>query len=263
VQMSWLGYPCTTGLRAIGYRITDAIADPAGATDQHHSETLVRLPRTFLCYRPPEEAPPPGPLPSLAGNPFTFGSFNNLPKVNDGVIDVWAEILRRVPGSRLLLKSHALTCHESAGRVGQAFAERGIDGGRLELVGWCRDLAEHLQLYGRIDLALDPFPYNGTTTTCEALWMGVPVLTLAGNRHAARVGASLLAQVGLERLITATREGYVARAVALAAARDELAKIREMLRGRMAASPLCDAAAFARDMEAAYRTVWRAWCDKA
>jgi predicted O-linked N-acetylglucosamine transferase (SPINDLY family) len=262
IQISWLGYPCTTGMSAIGYRITDGIADPAGATDAHHSETLIRLPRTFLCYRPPDEAPAPGPLPSRAGSPFTFGSFNNLPKVNDTVIAAWSAILHRVPGSRLLLKSRALASAEPAERVRQAFAARGIDGARIELVGWVRDPAGHLKLYDRIDLALDPFPYNGTTTTCEAMWMGVPVLTLAGDRHAARVGASLLTQVGLERLIAGTPEDYIARAAALAADRDTLAAIRGSLRGRMAASPLCDAAAFARDMEAAYRAVWRDWCAK-
>jgi predicted O-linked N-acetylglucosamine transferase (SPINDLY family) len=259
VQMSWLGYPCTTGLEAIGYRITEAVADPVGAADPHYTEALVRLPHSFLCYRPPE-APAVGPLPSLAGSAFTFGSFNNLPKVNAEVVDTWAEILRRVPGSRLLLKSRALACREPTDRIRQEFVDCGVAGDRIELVGWRRDPAEHLLLYGQIDVALDPFPYNGTTTTCEAMWMGVPALTLAGNRHAARVGASLLTQVGLETFVAGTREDYVAKAVALAAARDDLAKVRETLRERMAASPLCDAAGFARDMEAAYRAVWRDWC---
>ena len=260
VQMSWLGYPCTTGLGAVGYRITEATADPVGTADAHYTETLVRLPRTFLCYRPADEAPAPGPLPSLGGHPFTFGSFNNLPKVNDQVIAAWAEILHRVPGSRVLLKSHALACREAVDRVRRAFADHGVDGERVELVGWRRNPAEHLLLYRKIDLALDPFPYNGTTTTCEAMWMGVPVLTLAGSRHAARVGASLLKQVGLGDFVVSTREEYVTKAVALAGARDHLATIREALRERMAASPLCDATAFARDMEAAYRAVWREWC---
>lgn len=262
VQVSWLGYPGTTGLPAIGYRITDAIADPVGASDQEHTETLIRLPRTFLCYRPPEEAPAVASTPALEGKPFTFGSFNNLPKVNHAVIDAWAEILRRAPGSRLLLKSRALNCQEPADRVLHAFAERGVDAGRIELIGWQADPGDHLRLYGRIDLALDPFPYNGTTTTCEALWMGVPVLTVRGDRHAARVGGSLLAQVGLDSFVTESRGDYIARAAALAAAPAELAAIRENLRARMAGSPLCDAAAFARDIEAAYRTMWRDWCAK-
>lgn len=260
IQISWLGYPCTTGLSAIGYRITDALADPVGMTDGHYSETLIRLPRTFLCYRPPDEAPATGPLPSLSGGPFTFGSFNNLPKVNDAVVAAWAEILRRVPDSRLLLKSRALGLEEPADRVRRSLVERGIDSGRIEFVGWQRDPADHLRLYGRIDLGLDPFPYNGTTTTCEAMWMGVPVLTVAGQRHAARVGVSLLSQLGLKQLITGTTEEYIARAVEIATNREDLAALRETLRARMAASPLCDAEAFARDMEAAYRAVWRDWC---
>lgn len=260
LQVSWLGYPATTGLNAIGYRITDAIADPEGAADADHSERLIRLPRTFLCYRPSGDAPDVAPLPSLAGHPFTFGSFNNLPKINEEVIDVWAEILRKTPGSRLLLKSRGLGCQDAAERILRAFGDLGIAADRIELITWLRNPGDHLALYSRIDLALDPFPYNGTTTTCEAMWMGVPALTLAGERHAARVGASLLTQVGLEHLIVRTRRDYVARAVQLVAAPQELAAIRSGLRDRMAASPLCDAAAFARDMEAAYRTIWRAWC---
>lgn len=262
VQMSWLGYPGTTGLNAIDYRITEAIADPVGAADRHHTETLVRLPRTFLCYRPPDEASEIVAPPCLAGAPFTFGSFNNLPKINTAVVDAWAEILRHAPGTRLLLKSRALNCREPAERIMRGFAERGVDPERVELIGWQADPGHHLRLYSRIDLALDPFPYNGTTTTCEAMWMGVPVLTLLGDRHAARVGASLLTQVGLQRFIARTRDEYVARAVALAMAPGELGEIRRGLRARMSGSPLCDAPAFARDIEAAYRTVWRAWCAK-
>jgi len=262
VQVSWLGYPATTGMDAIGYRITDAIADPVGAADSEHSETLVRLPRSFICYRPSGEGAEVTPLPSLAGGAFTFGSFNNLPKINDEVVAVWAEILHHVPESRLLLKSRGLGCAEPAGRIMDAFVARGIEADRIEMIAWLRDPGEHLRLYGRIDLGLDPFPYNGTTTTCEAMWMGVPVLTLAGERHAARVGASLLTQVGLERLIARTRRDYVRLAVEIAGARDELAAIRGSLRARMAASPLCDAVGFARDMEAAYRGLWRDWCRK-
>jgi predicted O-linked N-acetylglucosamine transferase (SPINDLY family) len=244
----------------MGYRITEAVADPVGQADRDHSETLVRLPRSFLCYRPPDEAPAPGPLPSLAGHPFTFGSFNNLPKVNAEVVAAWAEILRRVPESRLLLKSRGLSCGEPADRVRQAFADRGIDPTRIELVGWQRSPADHLRLYGRIDLALDPFPYNGTTTTCEAMWMGVPVLTLLGTRHAARVGASLLTQLGLQNLIAPTLDDYIHRATTLASDREPLAAIRSTLRMRMESSPLCDAPGFARQMEAAYRAMWRDWC---
>lgn len=260
IQVTWLGYPCTTGVSAIDYRLTDGLADPEGMSDRDYVERLVRLPRTFLAYRPPAEAPPPGPMPALAGGPFTFGSFNNLPKINERVIETWSEILRRAPEARLLLKSRALLDQPTRAWIAASFARCGIDPGRIELVAWIGDPADHLKLYQQVDLALDPFPYNGTTTTCEALWMGVPVLTLAGARHAARVGASLLAQVGLPELIAQTVPDYIGRAAAYATDRQALAAIRSDLRGRMAASPLRDEAGFARDVEAAYRAMWRDWC---
>lgn len=260
IQISWLGYPCTTGLSAIGYRLTDGIADPPGMTDSHYTESLVRLPRTFLCYRPHDDAPEAGPLPALTGRPFTFGSFNNLPKINNRVVETWARILRGAPGAHLLLKSRSLADRLTCVRIRTEFERHGIDASRLDLVAWIGNPAEHLRLYERIDLALDPFPYNGTTTTCEAMWMGVPVLTLAGERHAARVGASLLTQVGLPQFVTGSVEAYVDRAIALARRPEELAAVRRDLRGSMATSPLCDAAAFARDIEHAYRALWREWC---
>ncbi len=262
IQVSWLGYPCTTGLGTIDYRLTDSVADPPGMTDRHYSESLVRLPSTFLCYQAPADAPAPGPLPALGGAPFTFGSFNNLPKLNERVIEVWAEILARAPAARLLLKSHALVDAETRTRVHQAFSRHEIDPARVELVGWVRNPADHLALYNQVDLGLDPFPYNGTTTTCEAMWMGVPVLTIAGARHAARVGTSLLAQVELPGFVAPTLDEYVARATRHAANPGPLAEVRAGLRARMAASPLCDGRAFARDVENAYRAMWRGWCRK-
>jgi protein O-GlcNAc transferase len=260
VQVSWLGYPCTTGLGTIDYRLTDGLADPPGDTDNHYSESLVRLPATFLCYQAPADAPDPGPPPVLGGAPFTFGSFNNLPKLNEQVIEVWAAILSRAPAARLLLKSRALAGADACARVHQVFSRHGVDPARVELVGWVRDPAGHLALYNQIDLALDPFPYNGTTTTCEAMWMGVPVLTLTGARHAARVGTSLLAQVDLPGFIAPTADEYVARAVGHATNPGPLAQVRAGLRARMAASPLCDGRAFAREVENAYRATWRGWC---
>lgn len=260
IQIAWLGYPCTTGLSAIGYRLTDGVADPPGMTDSHYTESLVRLPRTFLCYRPHDDAPEPGPLPALSGSPFTFGSFNNLPKINSRVVETWAKILRGAPEARLLLKSRSLADEPTCARIRAEFESHGIDASRLELVAWIGNPAEHLRLYERIDLALDPFPYNGTTTTCEAMWMGVPVLTLAGERHAARVGASLLTQVGLQDFVTESLDAYVDRAIALARRPNELAAVRRDLRRSMSASPLCDSAGFARDVERAYRALWREWC---
>ena len=255
VQIAWLGYPNTTGLDAIGYRLTDAIADPPGA-EAIHSETLVRLPHGFLCYRPPEDAPD---IAARQG-PVTFGSFNNLSKVTAQVIACWAAILDRVPDSRLMLKSRALGDGATRQAILDAFAGHGVAVERIEALAWIDARGGHLGAYGRIDVALDPYPYNGTTTTCEALWMGVPVVALAGDRHAARVGASILATLGLDDLVAADEGAYVESAVALARDTTRRARLRTSLRPTLEASPLCDAPAFARDVEDAYRQLWRDWC---
>jgi protein O-GlcNAc transferase len=259
VQVNWLGYPATTGLASMDYRLTDARADPVGESDAHAVERLLRLPDTFLCYQPPAEAPEVSAAPNASGAPFTFASFNNTPKMTRDVVAAWARILRAVPQARLLLKSRSLIDAATRARISAEFAAEGVPAARLELVGWLRKPDDHLRLYETVDLALDPFPYNGTTTTCEALWMGVPVLTLAGRRHAARVGASLLGGLGLADYVAADVDDYVARAVSLANAPAPLNTLRRELRARMAASPLCDGTRFARAMEAAYQTMWQTW----
>jgi len=260
VQVTWLGYPGTTGLDSMDYRFTDAIADPPGAADREHTERLVRLPRGFLCFARPAEAPDVGPPPSLGAGRVTFGSFNHLAKLTDEVVATWARILVAVPGSRLVLKSLFLGDEGVRERTLARFAAHGIAAERLDPQGWIVERAGHLALYGAVDIALDTFPYNGTTTTCEALWMGVPVVTLAGDRHAARVGMSLLHTVGCEDLVAESLEGYVALATGLAGDPGRLAALREELRARMAASPLCDGDAFARVVEGAYRRMWERWC---
>ncbi|PWC31564.1 hypothetical protein TSO221_33775 [Azospirillum sp. TSO22-1] len=246
-QATWLGYPASTGLSAIDVRFTDAIADPPGATDAWHSERLERLDDCFLCYSPLE--PAPDPLPRAADGPVTFGSFNALAKLNPSVAALWARVLNAVPGSRLLLKTAPLADRAVRRRVQGLFAEHGVAADRLDLRGHLPNGAEHLALYGAMDIALDPFPYNGTTTTCEALWMGVPVLTLPGAHHAARVSASLLTAVGLPELIAGSPDDFVERAHALAADRARLEEWRRGLRPMMQGSRLCDAAAFARRFE--------------
>ncbi len=260
VQIAWLGYPGTTGLSAIGYRLTDAVADPPGAADGVHSESLVRLPGGFLCFEPPADAPPVGPPPSARTGLVTFGSFNMLPKLTDPAIELWLRILTAVPGSRLALKAHSFTDPAIAAATAERFSQRGLPAERLDIIPWIGNQAQHLDRYRTIDIALDTFPYTGTTTTCEALWMGVPVVTLAGDRHAARVGASLLHRVGLDDLIAATPEHYVEIAVGLARDPARLAQLRAELRQRVAASPLADASGFARQVEAAYRQLWQGWC---
>jgi predicted O-linked N-acetylglucosamine transferase (SPINDLY family) len=259
VQIGYLGYPNTTGLAAIDYRITDHLADPDGF-DEHYRETLIRLPRCFLAYATPRHAPEIGPPPLQRNGFVTFGSFNNLAKVNRRVIATWAEILRAVAGARLVLKSAGTADAETRAELEGAFAAQGIAPERLGILAPAAGARDHMALYNEVDIALDPFPYHGTTTTCEALWMGVPVITLTGDRHAGRVGASLLATIGFEAGITSTPEDYVLTARLLASQPELLAACRRNLRADMARSPLCDHPAHARAIEEAYRAVWRIWC---
>ncbi|XKH39439.1 hypothetical protein ACIU1J_32110 [Azospirillum doebereinerae] len=191
---------------------------------------------------------------------MTFGSFNKLAKLSDSTVRLWAAILRRAPGARLLLKDRSLDNPGTADAIRDRFRRAGADPDRLILLGWVEDPAGHLGLYNRIDIALDPTPYNGTITTCDALWMGAPMVTLLGDRHAARVGASLLSAVGLSELIAATPERYVDIAVSLAWDLNRLMWLRKGMRERLLGSPLCDEARFVRALESAYRQGWRDWC---
>jgi len=259
VQITWLGYPATTGLGAIDYRISNAIADPASA-ENLTSETLIRLPSGFLCYQPPLEAPQVGALPASSSGYITFGSFNSLAKVNPVVLGLWKGILAAVPGSHLLIKAAAVVDPDTRAYCLEGLVAQGIAPDRLDIVPRTQSLSEHLATYNRVDIALDPFPYNGTTTTCEALWMGVPVVTLAGDCHAGRVGASLLAQVGMQDMVAHTSATYHAAAVTLASDPARLAALRAGMRDRISASPLTDTACFTRKLEQAYRSTWRHWC---
>ena len=261
VQVTWLGYPNTTGLEAIDYRLVDAVTDPVGEADAWASETLVRLEGGFLCYGGVKDAPEPTVPPCLKTGTVTFGSFNNPAKVSAATFDAWATLLSRLPQARLLLKGAPFADAATRASFEARFGERGVAAERIELVAWLPGAAAHLATYHRVDIALDPFPYNGTTTTCEALWMGVPVVTLRGDRHAGRVGASLLRQIGLTDLIANSVEEYLEIALTLARNPGRLDELRRTLRLRIAASPLCDGRAFARKIEAAFRTMWQAWCE--
>ncbi|NQV98128.1 MAG: tetratricopeptide repeat protein, partial [Rhodospirillales bacterium] len=252
VQVTWLGYPATTGLAAMDYRLTDALADPAGADDAWHAEKLLRLEGGFLCYQPPADAPEIGPAPGLKNGYVTFGSCNNLAKITAPTVAAWAQILDGVPTSKLLIKAKALEDAGVRDDLTARFTALGITADRLELLPWISG-ASPLSVYNAIDIALDTFPYTGTTTICETHWMGVPTLTLSGDRHAARVGHSLNARVGLEDWVSRSIDGYVARAVRAAAEPDLLTTLRRELRARMAEGPLCNGAAFTRRLEAAYR----------
>jgi protein O-GlcNAc transferase len=262
VVVSWLGYPTTTGLPTIDWRITDALADPPGA-ERFYVETLIRLPDGFLCYEAPSsDVPNVSPLPAaLSSRGITYGSFNNVQKLSTATIDAWTAILAALPSSRLLLKAAALADRGVRQDLMDRFAARGIGAERLELRGFTATTSSHLGTYQEVDVALDPFPYNGTTTSCEAMWMGVPVVTLIGDRHSGRVGFDLLTRVGLSELAAPNLETYVATAVSLAQDLPRLQRIRGGLRERMRASSLCDGKAFARSFEGALRHVWRQWCE--
>ncbi|MFM2043116.1 MAG: hypothetical protein RLY86_1692 [Pseudomonadota bacterium] len=259
VQVSWLGYPDTTGLAAIDYRLTDAIADPPGDADRRHLETLVRLPRGFLAFRPPVQAEVQPVPPCVRTGVITLGSFNNNAKVTPEVVAVWSQILHRLPTARLMLKSRSFADAATHRRYAGLFAGHGIAEDRIDLLPFLPDQQNHLRAYDRLDIALDPFPYSGTTTSCEALWMGVPVVTLAGSNHVGRVTASLLTGCGLAELVATDTADYVDRAVALAMDRARLATLRAGMRARLLASPLADHDGFARQVEDAYRTMWMAW----
>ena len=260
VQVTWLGYPNTTGLPTIDYRFTDAFADPPGLTETLHSEHLVRLPQTAWCFHPVGYTRPVAPLPSIGKGHITFGTFNNFAKVSQTSLDLWARILQQVPGSHLLLKGPALSSLEVISRLQRFFAGRGIDPQRLDLVPRDPSAMGHLRWYDQMDISLDTFPYHGTTTTCEALWMGVPVVTLAGRTHVSRVGVSLLSNMGLGDLVADSPDLYVQIAVSMAQNRSRLQELRSTLRQRMQRSPLMDAQRFARNVENTYRAMWRTWC---
>jgi predicted O-linked N-acetylglucosamine transferase (SPINDLY family) len=217
----------------------------------------------LVIHQPPVEAPDIGPPPYAAAGAITFASFNNPAKLTDRAVALWSRILREVPDARLRLKyMDWLDRPALARRVRARFADHGIDGRRLLLDGGVMVRQQHLALVGSSDIMLDSFPFNGWTTTFEALWMGVPVVTLAGDRFLGRVGASFLTAAGHRELIAETAERYVRIASDLARDRDRLARLRASLRAEVADSPLCDAAAYARAVEAAYRQMWRRWCER-
>lgn len=259
VQVTWLGYPGTTGLPAMDLRITDAVADPPGA-ESDHTERLVRIPGGFLCYQAPDQAPAVAPSPCAKNTGVTFGSMNVPVKLSEPTLALWAGILQACPGSRLVLKFPRENWPDLGENIAARLERLGIASDRLGVLPCQATFASHLSAYGLIDIALDPFPYNGTTTTCEALWMGVPVIALRGDRHAARVSASILTQVGLEELIGDSEADYLAKAVALARDPQRILSLRSGMRKRMMASPLMDAGRFARAMETVYRQEWAEWC---
>jgi len=258
IQVTWIGYPGTTGLRAMDYLVADYQQVPEGE-DPHYSETVWRLPEGYVALGPVDEAPPVGPPPVLATGRITLGSFNNPAKINAGVVAAWSAILARLSGSRILLKYPGLDDPGTARRYLQGFAQHGITSDRVQIEGRS-PRAEFLAAYNRVDIALDPFPYSGGLTTFEALWMGVPVITWPGRTFAGRHASSYLSTAGLTQLVACDEADYVSRVVSLAEDRDRLAGLRETLRRRLVESPLRDPARLAGHLMTRVRDAWQRLC---
>lgn len=258
IQVSYLGYPSTTGLDQIDYRITDAVCDPPGEPICH-TEELARLEPVFCTYSPPKNARRPVVPPASRAGSITFGSLHKLEKLNDTVLDLWYRILRDVHASRLLLSRNTMQA-KSTERLLSAFEAHGVSRDRIEFRRIEAVRMQHLRLYEEVDISLDPFPWNGHTTACESLWMGVPVVALRGGRHAARMVASVLTCLNLTELVGDTPDDYCRVAVGLAGDLPRLRDLRRSLRTRMFESPLCDGAAFTQGLEDAYRRMWHRWC---
>jgi predicted O-linked N-acetylglucosamine transferase (SPINDLY family) len=257
IQITWLGDAATTGLGAIDYILADRYTIPPDK-ETYYRERVLRMPDGYVCYEPPVAAPDVGPLPAAGAGYVRFASFNNLAKVTPQVVGAWAEVLARVPHSRLLLKYQGLGDESVRGRYRELFAARGADPQRLEFAPPSSH-AEYLAAYGQVDIALDPFPFGGGATTCEALWMGVPVITCPGETFASRNGLSHLAIVGLAEIAAGDLDQYVELAASLAGDLPRLAGLRAGLRQRMAASPLCDGKRFAANLMTLLRDIWQQW----
>ena len=254
IQITWLGYEGTTGLEAMDYLLADRYVAPEGS-ESHFSERVLRMPENYVCYDPAATAPAVGDLPALRQGHVTFGSFNNLAKINRGVLVVWARILGRLPESRLLLKYTGFSDEQVRRRILEPFSAAGVSSERVALLPFSL-YPEYMATYNKVDIALDPFPFSGSATTCDALWMGVPVITCPGETFASRHGLSHLSGVGLTETIAQDLDEYVELAVALAADLPRLAMLRAGLRERMAASPLCDGKRFAGNLLALLREIW-------
>jgi protein O-GlcNAc transferase len=255
VQVTWLGYPGTTGLTSIDYRLTDPFLDPP-VTDQFYSEKSVRLPHTFWCYESMHPELQVSGLPAIKNEYVTFGCFNKFAKVTPASLKLWARLLSAIPRSRFVIHSPP---GDARARVIERFSESGIEPNRIEFVDK-KPLVDYFTQFNRIDLALDPFPCSGGTSTCDALWMGVPTVTLRGRTAVGRGSVSILSNLGLTDWIAETPEQYVSIAVNMAVNLQGLAELRTGLRKRMEQSPVMNAAQFAGEMEVAYRGMWENWC---
>lgn len=270
VQISYMGYLSTTGVKAMDYRIVDGVTDPEGS-EKHHTEKLLKLDPCFICYRPREDAPSVAPIPPSArsgpGGGFavktiTFGSFNAMMKLNTPMIKLWARVLKQVDNSKLVLKHTTFAAEDARIHLAQRFKDAGVDPARVIIEPPVQKTSDLLAEYNRIDVALDTFPFPGVTTTCDALWMGVPVVGLQGKSSWSRAGTSLLNTVGLRECIATTDDQYVTIAAHMAADVQRRTELRAGLREQMRASPLCDEPPFVRRFENLVRLAWRERCAK-
>ena len=259
VQATWIGWIGTTGVKQIDYCITDALCDPPGE-EAHYAEQLYRVSAPYFCYGPPDDSPAVAEAPLLRNGYVTFGSFNNPAKFSPEVMAAWGRILAAVANSRLLIKSVFLGDPQTRESVRTLLAEQGVAVDRVQLIAPEPTTAAHLAAYGSVDVVLDTYPFGGITTTAEALWMGVPVIAWAGRTHVGRVSLSFLDSIGLSELVASGADDYVAHAVALAEDRQQLVRLRADIRHRMLKSLMTDSHAAAREMERAFRWMWRRWC---
>ncbi len=253
VQVFWLAYPGTTGLSTVDYRLTDPYLDPPESDTSWYTETSIRLPHSFWCYDPYTEDRPIGPLPALTNGYITFACLNRATKVSDDALRIWAELLNKLPNSKLILMDGGALFEDRVFRMG-------LDSQRVEFIGRLAR-PDYLDLHNRVDISLDPFPCGGHTSTFEDLWMGTPVVTLAGNMSFTRASVSILSNLGMPNLIASTPEQYLEIALQLASDLPRLKTLRETLRDRLMSSPLTDAREWTRGLEAAYRKMWIRWCD--
>ena len=259
IQVTYLGYVNTTGLTRMDYRIVDHWTDPFN-NENPHTEKLVRMPDSFVCYRPPDNSPAVVNAPLLKNGYVTFGSFNEIKKMNDSTIVLWSAIMTEVPLSRLYIKCKAFKDESTKEIFFKKFQKHGIKRDRLIFEGFTHSFTDHLLQYHLIDIGLDTFPYNGTTTTCEALWMGVPIITIKGRNHAGRVGSSLLHSIGLDEFIALNDQEYAIKAISVAQNEKLIVQLRRNLRSMIMNSCLCDATSFTRSLEYAYREMWKYYC---
>ena len=255
VQVSWFGFPVSTGLQAMDYRLTDSIVDPIEDSEKYYSEKLFRLPHFYAAFDPGAQTPPIEEGPVTRNGYITFASFNNFTKVSQAMVLVWCQILRAMPKSQLLLQAAGLETEEMRAEIRALVSKNGVEPERLLLRGWS-GLNEYLALGSQVDIALDTYPFNGGVTTCHALWMGLPVVTLSGNSAASRVGRSILTNIGLAELCAESADQYQEIALALAQDSRKLATMRASLRDRMRNGGLLDGASLAQEAEQAYRTMW-------